>query len=73
MSQSFGYLVAGLGPLAVGVLHDVTGSWTPTVAVLLVLLVPQLLAGLASARDRFIEPRPRIAAVEDPAPVTAAV
>ncbi|MER5325742.1 CynX/NimT family MFS transporter [Streptosporangium roseum] len=73
MSQSFGYLVAGLGPLAVGVLHDVTGSWTPTVAVLLVLLVPQLLAGLAAARDRFIEPRPRIAAVEDPAPVTAAV
>ncbi|MEV8632975.1 MFS transporter [Streptosporangium sp. NPDC051023] len=56
MVQSFGYVIAGLGPLAVGILREVTGSWTPTVAVLLALLVPQLLAGLASARDRYIEP-----------------
>ncbi|WP_433348464.1 hypothetical protein ACQP25_33850 [Microtetraspora malaysiensis] len=48
----------GLGPLAIGALHDATGSWTPAVAVLLALLVPHLFTGLASAHDRSIEPRP---------------
>ena len=27
-SQSSGYLLAALGPFAVGALHDATGSWT---------------------------------------------
>ncbi|MGI5491060.1 hypothetical protein [Microtetraspora malaysiensis] len=49
---------AGLGPLAIGALHDATGSWTPAIVVLLALLVPQLFTGLASARNRYIEPRP---------------
>ncbi|WP_433256633.1 CynX/NimT family MFS transporter [Streptosporangium sp. CA-135522] len=60
MAQSFGYLIAGLGPLTMGILHEITGSWTSTVAVLLVLLVPQLLAGLASARDRRIQRDPAL-------------
>lgn len=70
MTQSFGYVIAGLGPLAVGLLHELTGSWKPTVALLLALLVPQLLSGLAVARDRYIEPhRP----VPSPQPTSAAV
>ena len=52
--QSIGYLLAASGPLVVGVVHDATGSWTLPVALLLALLVPQTLAGVAAARDRVL-------------------
>lgn len=29
-AQSVGYLLAASGPVAVGVLHDVTGNWSPS-------------------------------------------
>jgi CP family cyanate transporter-like MFS transporter len=35
-AQSVGYVIAGLGPLGTGLLHDATGTWTVPVAVLLV-------------------------------------
>ncbi|WP_131737451.1 CynX/NimT family MFS transporter [Actinomadura roseirufa] len=69
MAQSVGYVIAGIGPLAVGALHDATGSWTPALAVLLVLLVPQTITGLASARDRLIGPRPQPVSPRTPARV----
>ena len=51
MAQSVGYLVAAAGPIAVGALHDATGSWTPPLLVLagvqLVLICFGLLAGRA--------------------------
>jgi CP family cyanate transporter-like MFS transporter len=52
--QCVGYLLAATGPLAAGALFDVTSSWTPAMAVLVILLVPQLLAGWAAARPRFV-------------------
>ena len=54
-AQGVGYLLAASGPLLVGVLHQVTGGWLVPILLLLALLVPQLLAGLAAARDRRIE------------------
>ncbi|MFZ0383548.1 MAG: MFS transporter, partial [Solirubrobacteraceae bacterium] len=54
--QTVGYLVAALGPLAIGAVHDLTGSWTPALLVLLALLVPQLAVGLAAARNRTVTP-----------------
>ena len=45
-SQSSGYLLAALGPFAVGALHDATGGWTWPLVLLLVLILPLLsLAG----------------------------
>ena len=55
--QTVGYLVAAAGPLAIGAVHDITGSWTPALIVLLALLVPQLLVGLAAGRDCTVTPR----------------
>jgi MFS transporter, CP family, cyanate transporter len=52
--QSVGYLLAASGPFLIGALHDATGSWSGPVAVLLVLLAPQLVAGLGAARNRTI-------------------
>ncbi len=52
--QTVGYLFAAVGPLAIGAIHDITGSWTPALIVLLALLVPQTVLGLAAARNRTV-------------------
>jgi CP family cyanate transporter-like MFS transporter len=54
-AQSIGYLLAGAGPLMMGILNGATGGWTVPLLVLLVLLVPQLLSGLRVARERYLE------------------
>ena len=55
--QTVGYLVAAAGPLVIGAVHDVTHSWTPALLILLALLAPQLLLGLAAGRDCTVTPR----------------
>jgi MFS transporter, CP family, cyanate transporter len=52
MAQSVGYVLSSLAPLAVGALHGISHSWTPALILLLALIAPQLVIGLAAARDR---------------------
>ncbi|MFI0369432.1 CynX/NimT family MFS transporter [Actinomadura sp. 1N219] len=59
MAQTGGYLLAGFGPLAVGVLHDATGGWNVPLALLLALVVPEVLFGLLAARPGFVRPAAR--------------
>jgi MFS transporter, CP family, cyanate transporter len=54
MVQTFGYLMGAVGPLAIGAVHDISGSWTPALIVLLALLVPQTVMGLEAARNRTV-------------------
>jgi CP family cyanate transporter-like MFS transporter len=54
MAQSAGYLLAACGPIFIGVIHDATGSWTPALAIILVLLAAQFVAGLLAGRNRVI-------------------
>jgi CP family cyanate transporter-like MFS transporter len=54
MAQTVGYLVGGLGPLAVGALHDATGGWRTPIAALLLLHLPLLAAGLVAGRPRMV-------------------
>jgi CP family cyanate transporter-like MFS transporter len=61
MAQSGGYLLAAFGPLLVGTLHDLTDSWTASLILLLVLLLPQLACGYAAGRARIATPRGRAA------------
>jgi CP family cyanate transporter-like MFS transporter len=56
MSQSVGYMLAAIFPLAVGALHGAAGSWTPPLILLLALLVPQVVVGLAAARAHELTP-----------------
>lgn len=44
-SQSGGYVLAALGPVAFGAGHDLTGSWTLPVLALAVTMLPALVAG----------------------------
>jgi CP family cyanate transporter-like MFS transporter len=52
LSQSLGYVLAAAFPLVVGALHGATGSWTPSLILLLVLVLPQQLLGLGAGADR---------------------
>ncbi|MDT7680223.1 MAG: transporter, family, cyanate transporter [Pseudonocardiales bacterium] len=68
MAQCFGYILAGLGPFALGAVHDATGGWTVPLLLLIALLVPQAVAGVIASRDRHVAGRDRAAT---PAPTAA--
>lgn len=59
MAQSAGYLLAALGPIALGVLHDATGSWRVPLMVLLAATIPILVTGIVSGRPRLVGERRR--------------
>jgi len=54
-TQSVGYLIAAVGPFGMGLVYDLTGGWTVPLIGLIVLVVPQLLAGLAVSRPSYVE------------------
>ena len=53
-TQGAGYLVAAAGPLVVGFLHAVTGTWTVPVLALLVVLVFEGAVGWQAGRARTL-------------------
>lgn len=54
-AQSGGYLIAGIGPLLVGVLYETTGSWTAPFVLLLTAVAVHLVTGWSTTRSRFLE------------------
>ncbi|MFE2379378.1 CynX/NimT family MFS transporter [Streptomyces sp. NPDC059398] len=54
MAQSIGYLVAAAGPLLLGILHDITSSWTLPLVALVVLSLAMTGAGYGAGRDRHV-------------------
>jgi len=67
VTQSLGYLVAGVGPFAIGLLHDATDGWTWPLWVLIAICVPQTVFGLLSGREVFVEDQLRRAPAVDEA------
>ncbi len=59
MAQTAGYVIAAGGPLLLGAVRDASGSWTLPLALLLLLLLPQLAAGLLSGRPLHVGERAR--------------
>jgi MFS transporter, CP family, cyanate transporter len=53
--QSTGYLIAGAGPLLIGVLYESTGNWTLPFLLLLAVVAVQLVAGWYAGRSRYLE------------------
>jgi CP family cyanate transporter-like MFS transporter len=53
-AQGVGYLIAIPGPFVVGALHDATNSWRAPLAVMMLLTIPQMIAGVAAGRNRQI-------------------
>ncbi|MFI0450806.1 CynX/NimT family MFS transporter [Actinomadura sp. 6N118] len=62
MAQGVGYMIAAMGPLAIGALHDATHGWTVPIVVTLVVVAGLTIPGLAAGRNRAVtvpvEPTP---------------
>jgi CP family cyanate transporter-like MFS transporter len=54
MAQTFGYLLAAVGPFLFGVLRDATHAWTVPLALLFAITVCLLIAGLGAGRDAHV-------------------
>ncbi|MEU5126079.1 CynX/NimT family MFS transporter [Streptomyces mobaraensis] len=54
MAQTWGYLLASVGPFAVGAVHQATGGWGLPIGVLLVACLALVFLGLGAGRDRKI-------------------
>ncbi len=54
MAQGIGYLLAGLGPIGLGMLHAAVGGWGVPVAALILVLGVQVVAGSAASRERHV-------------------
>ncbi|WP_239137084.1 CynX/NimT family MFS transporter [Sphaerisporangium rufum] len=50
VTQSAGYLIAALGPFLIGLLHQLTGTWTLPIALGLVVCGLQLVVGVLAGR-----------------------
>ncbi len=58
MAQGLGYLIAAaVGPFAVGVLHDISVGWTFPLAFLVILSLPQMVAGWGAGRPLVLGTR----------------
>lgn len=54
MSQSVGYVIAGMAPLVFGWLHTLTGGWTASFGYVIAILLTQLTLGLFVGRGRRV-------------------
>lgn len=54
MVQAGGYVVAAAGPLAMGLLHALTGAWTAPLLVLLAAIAALLFVGLGAGRNLLV-------------------
>jgi MFS transporter, CP family, cyanate transporter len=54
-TQGLGYTLGALGPLAVGVLHQITGGWTLALILLIATALAAAAAGALVARPRYLE------------------
>lgn len=54
MAQTWGYLLAAVGPLALGVVHQTTGGWGLPLTLMLAVCGALVLLGLGAGRDRKI-------------------
>lgn len=55
MAQGIGYTIASMGPFAVGVVHDLSGSWNALGWIFGVLGLSAIIAGLGAGRSRYVQ------------------
>ncbi len=55
LTQSVGYIFSGMGPLGVGIIHEVTGGWAVPLMLVAGSAVLLLLGGLAIARPGYVD------------------
>jgi len=53
-AQSIGYLLAAVGPVFFGYIHDATGSWHTSIILFIVTVVLLFFSGMHASRDRYV-------------------
>ena len=56
VAQSVGYLLAAVGPVFFGFIHDETGSWHTPLILFIVTVALLFVAGMNAGRNRFVSP-----------------
>lgn len=54
MAQAIGYLIAAIGPIVIGYLHDITGTWQIPLLTLLGITMLVIIFGLGAGRNRYV-------------------
>ncbi|MBP1155345.1 MULTISPECIES: MFS transporter [unclassified Paenibacillus] len=54
MAQSVGYLLAAVGPILFGLLHDLTSSWKVPLLTLIAVIIVLLIVGLGAGRNEYV-------------------
>ncbi|WP_057914711.1 CynX/NimT family MFS transporter [Peribacillus muralis] len=54
MAQSFGYLLAAVGPVLFGWMHDITHSWTAPLFMLIVVSAIIFVVGLRAGKNEYV-------------------
>ena len=54
VAQSIGYLLAAVGPVFFGFIHDETGSWYTPMVLFIATVVLLFIAGMHAGRDRYV-------------------
>jgi CP family cyanate transporter-like MFS transporter len=54
MAQSIGYLLAAIGPILFGYLHDLTNTWFFSLMILIIASILLLFVGLGAGRDAYL-------------------
>ncbi|QGH33066.1 MFS transporter [Gracilibacillus salitolerans] len=54
MSQSFGYLLASVGPIVIGLIFDITNHWQPSIMTILVVTLIMTGFGLGASRNKKV-------------------
>jgi len=69
MSQGFGFAVASLGPLAAGLLHEWSGSWTPSFVMLTAVALLVAVAGYLAVNGPLVDAGEAVVHKREPAAV----
>lgn len=54
MAQSFGYLLASVGPIIVGLLFDLTGSWDNSLMAIILVTIVMIGFGIGASRNKYV-------------------
>jgi CP family cyanate transporter-like MFS transporter len=57
MAQSFGYLLAAVGPVLFGLLHDITHSWTIPLLMLVIISTLIFIVGMGAGKKGYVTTR----------------
>ena len=54
MAQSIGYSLAAIGPVSIGFLYDISGSWNLPLIVLVVISILIMIFGIGAGKDKYV-------------------